>query len=418
MGSVSLKLPASRRRQGPRVLSCLCSPAPLNLLMLLSLVSTNLLALLAFFSTPGVPPATQTPSSYNLSAHVAAIAREIGTGASPSPNLPADPPELFLFLTPHALPLGRDARSGLTHMPASVGSVCLRSPSALSLLSQFMSYAPHAACPLNATASTLPRRLVSKGCEPLPRRRCLTRRPPLRPSSITALDPRRWVTPARSSNNRHEFLIDDVIRLAQIRIGLDVSGGGGDFAARMKERNGATVVTTVLEPTTSELVAARGLFPLQLSPAHRLPFYDGVFDLVHAAGTAALDGAGAPAMGLAGTPEALEFFLFDVDRVLRVGGLLWIDSYPCPERRQKAGTCEAHREVRVQEAQVGRRREARRKGVGLPLRRVAEAGEELMTGSLELYGRIGLLLAPLIIKGTNVCTCQLFVVQRILMRGM
>lgn len=341
MGSVSLKLPATRRRHG-RVLACLCSPAPLNLLMLLSLVSTNLLALLAFFSTPGVPPTTQTPSSSDLSAHVAAIAREIGTGASSSSStpLPADlPPELLLFLTPHALPLGRDARSGLTHMPASVGSVCLRSPSALSLLSQFMSYAPHAACPLNATAATLPRRLVSKGCEPLPRRRCLTRRrAPSSSSSTSGLDPRRWVTPSRSNSNPHEFLIDDVIKLTKIRIGLDVSvsGGAADFAARMKERNGATVVTSVLEPATSELVAARGLFPLLLSPAHRLPFYDGVFDLVHAAGAAALDGAGAPAMGLAGTPEALEFFLFDVDRVLRVGGLLWIDSYPCQsdERRR------------------------------------------------------------------------------------
>uniref|UniRef100_R7VZ77 Methyltransferase type 11 domain-containing protein n=1 Tax=Aegilops tauschii TaxID=37682 RepID=R7VZ77_AEGTA len=84
----------------------------------------------------------------------------------------------------------------------------------------------------------------------------------------------------------------------------------------------------------NEFVASRGLFPLLLSPAHRFPFYDGVFDLVHV-GTAALDEAGAPAMGQAATPEALEFFMFDVDRVLRAGGLLWIDSYLCQSEERR-----------------------------------------------------------------------------------
>ncbi|GJN29714.1 hypothetical protein PR202_gb17965 [Eleusine coracana subsp. coracana] len=39
---------------------------------------------------------------------------------------------------------------------------------------------------------------------------------------------------------------------------------------------------------------------------------------------------------MAGTEEALEFLMFDVDRVLRVDGLLWIDSYVCrsEERNQ------------------------------------------------------------------------------------
>ncbi|KAF7045473.1 hypothetical protein CFC21_054576 [Triticum aestivum] len=338
MGSVSLKLPASRRRHGGP-LSCLCSPAPLNLLMLLSLLCTNLLAFFAFFAAPPRhdPAAGTTPSaSSNLSAHVAAIALEIGGGSSSSgARLPDGlPPELLLFLTPHALPLGRDARTGLTHMPASVAASCLRSPSALALLSAFMSYAPHSACPRNAT---LPRRLVSKGCEPLPRRRCLSRGPraPL-PASGMGLDHRRWDGPARGGG--HEFLVDDVLRLAasKIRIGLDVAGGAANFAARMRER-GVTVVTSVLDgpgKPMNEFVAARGLFPLLLSPAHRFPFYDGVFDLVHV-GTAALDEAGSPAMGQAATPEALEFFLFDVDRVLRAGGLLWIDSYVCQSEERR-----------------------------------------------------------------------------------
>ncbi|XP_062233651.1 probable methyltransferase At1g29790 [Phragmites australis] len=341
MGSVSLNMASSRR--GGRRLSCLCSPALLNLLVLLSLLSTNLLALLAFLSPRSLPgPTTTAPSnlsaaSYAISAQVAAIAREIDSSRL-VPHRQADgslTPELLLFLSPHALPLGRDARTGLTHMPASVAHACFRSPSTLAMLAAFTSYAPHAACPRNAT---LPHRLVSKGCEPLPRRRCLSRGPraPL-PASNMGLDNRRWVKPRHD----HEFLIDDVLRLSsassKIRIGFDVAGGAANFAARMRER-GVTIVTSMLDNAgkpMNEFVAARGLFPLLLSPAHRFPFYDGVFDLVHV-GTTALDEGGAPALGQAGTEEALEFFMFDVDRVLRVGGLLWIDSYMChsEQRRQ------------------------------------------------------------------------------------
>ncbi|PUZ62287.1 hypothetical protein GQ55_4G344700 [Panicum hallii var. hallii] len=343
MGSVSLNV-ASSRRGGRRGLACLCSPALLNLLVLLSLLSTNLLALLAFLSPRArgpvpvpVPAAADrsASSSSAISAQVAAIAREIDATRL-VPHRAALPPELLLFLSPHALPLGRDARTGLTHMPASVAHTCFRSPPTLALLSAFASYDPRAACPRNAT---LPHRLLYKGCEPLPRRRCLSRGPraPL-PSSNMGVDSRRWVKPRHD----HEFLIDDVLRLAaaastKIRIGFDVAGGAANFAARMRER-GVTVVTTVLDNAgkpMNEFVAARGLFPLLLSPAHRFPFYDGVFDLVHV-GTAALDEGGAPALGQAGTGEALEFLMFDVDRVLRAGGLLWIDSYMChsEERRQ------------------------------------------------------------------------------------
>ncbi|CAL5044760.1 unnamed protein product [Urochloa decumbens] len=339
MGSVSLNV-ASSRRGGRRGLACLCSPALLNLLVLLSLLSTNLLALLAFLSPrahPTLPSSSSNLSSSAISAQVAAIAREIDATRLVPHGGASLPPELLLFLSPHALPLGRDARTGLTHMPASVAHACFRSPPTLALLSAFATYTPRACCPRNATL--LQHRLISKGCEPLPRRRCLSRGPraPL-PSSNMGVDNRRWVKPRHD----YEFLIDDVLRLAaaasaKIRIGLDVAGGAANFAARMRER-GVTIVTTVLDNAgkpMNEFVAARGLFPLLLSPAHRFPFYDGVFDLVHV-GTTALDEGGAPALGQAGTEEALEFFMFDADRVLRAGGILWIDSYMChsEERRQ------------------------------------------------------------------------------------
>uniref|UniRef100_A0A0D9WLK7 Methyltransferase type 11 domain-containing protein n=1 Tax=Leersia perrieri TaxID=77586 RepID=A0A0D9WLK7_9ORYZ len=222
-------------------------------------------------------------------------------------------------------------------MPASVAHSCFRSPSTLSLLAAFMSYHPHSSCPINGNATALQHRLISKACEPLPRRRCLTRGAgggAIPASSNIGVDSRRWVRP----RHEYEFLADDVLRVSgiRVRIGLDVAGGAANFAARMRER-GVTVVTTVLDgggKPMNAFVAARGLFPLQLSPAHRLPFYDGVFDLVHV-GNAALDEGGAPSLGNSGSEEALEFFLFDVDRVLRVGGLLWVDSYLCQSEERR-----------------------------------------------------------------------------------
>lgn len=84
----------------------------------------------------------------------------------------------------------------------------------------------------------------------------------------------------------------------------------------------------------NELVAARGLFPIQITPSQNFPFYDGIFDLVHI--SSALDEGGAPAMGMVHRPEGLEFLMFDIDRIIRTHGLLWIDNYHCSsdERRQ------------------------------------------------------------------------------------
>ncbi|URD77048.1 hypothetical protein MUK42_37477 [Musa troglodytarum] len=58
-----------------------------------------------------------------------------------------------------------------------------------------------------------------------------------------------------------------------------------------------------------------GLFPAAPLAGRRFPFYDSVFDLVHAINT--LDEGGAPSLGQASRTEALEFFMFDIDRVLR-----------------------------------------------------------------------------------------------------
>ncbi|KAJ4783535.1 S-adenosyl-L-methionine-dependent methyltransferases superfamily protein [Rhynchospora pubera] len=362
MGSVSLKIGHGSARFNR---ATLCSSV-VHLLMLSSIVTTNLFALYAFTYSPPSPSDTTTSSSSLshssknmsvISEHVALILREIEESQRrlrqierelsgfdffdlSRPNLP---PELHTFLTSHPLPLGRDARSGLTHMLSSVSHQCGKSPSALDLLTQYMSYKAYSNCP--SVDPGITQKLISKACEPLPRRRCLTklsgkrggRLPfpqslwnpsPLPSTGTSGIDKRMWVKPRW----KNDFLIDDVLELAGsggVKIGFDIGGGAGNFAARMAERN-VMVVTSVLNSggkPMNELVAARGLFPIQITPSQHFPFYDGIFDLVHI--SSALDEGGAPAMGMAHRPEALEFLLFDIDRIIRTNGLLWIDNYHC-----------------------------------------------------------------------------------------
>lgn len=118
---------------------------------------------------------------------------------------------------------------------------------------------------------------------------------------------------------KNDFLIEVMAKYG-VRIWFDIGGGSGTFAARMAEKN-VTVVTASLniDPPFNEFIASRGLFPLYLSLDHRFPFYDHVFDLVHI-------GNG---LDMGPQPEKLEFFMFDIDRVLRAGGLVWLDNFYC-----------------------------------------------------------------------------------------
>ncbi|PKA56702.1 putative methyltransferase PMT2 [Apostasia shenzhenica] len=208
--------------------------------------------------------------------------------------------------------------------------------------------------------------LMLGGCDPLPRRRCLARaskfyqRPlPINESLWQLPDDRnvRWSNyqcrdfKCLSSKNHKrgfsictgcfemekekmkwvkdtslvEFLISDVLALkpGEIRIGLDVSTGTGSFAARMREWN-VTIISTVLNigAPFSEIISLRGLVPLYFSMNQRLPFFDNTLDLIHTN------------VFLAGWIDLLllDFILFDWDRILRPGGLLWVDKFFCSRK--------------------------------------------------------------------------------------
>ncbi|KAJ6811257.1 uncharacterized protein M6B38_154565 [Iris pallida] len=209
----------------------------------------------------------------------------------------------------------------------------------------------------------LGQKLMLGGCDPLPRRRCLARASKLyqRPLPIneslwmmpddrnvrwnnyrcrnfdclSSKNPRRgfskctgcfeldkekvkWLT----NSTLADFLIDDVLAVkpGEIRIGVDISVGTGSFAARMRERN-VTIISTAMNigAPFNEIIALRGLVPLYISLGQRLPFFDNTMDLIHT--SVFLDGW----VDL----QLLDFMLFDWDRVLRPGGLLWIDKFFC-----------------------------------------------------------------------------------------
>lgn len=247
-------------------------------------------------------------------------------------------------------------------MVASVGHTCEKS---VDLLSQYMSYKVSGPCPDDWS---LAQKLILRGCEPLPRRRCFAKsvtKVGLSPFPVSLWKPVSdkivtWSGLGCKSFNclnskklsrecslgcfnlvngtesqkfvqaksKNDFVIDEVLALGSggIRIGFDIGGGSGSFAARMAEKN-VTVITNTLniDAPFSEFIAARGLFPLYMSLDHRFPFYDNVFDLVHA-------GSG---LDVGGKPEKLDFLMFDIDRIIRPGGFFWLDIFFCANDEKK-----------------------------------------------------------------------------------
>ncbi|KAG9443943.1 hypothetical protein H6P81_015283 [Aristolochia fimbriata] len=317
-----------------------------NLFFLFLLLATNLLTFFFFSSST---------SSFDT---FASISEDDRVAVSTPHSLPS---EFVAATEPQPLPFGYNSNFDSDTIHPPVGHACTLFPSDLK---RYMSYTVGGPCPDD---DLLAQKLLLKGCEPLPRRRCRPRSPanfadphPLpaalwtTPSDTSVLwshyscknytclinrkyqkhfddckdcfdldgrEKTRWVTPGGAL----DFTVDQVLSLKKpgtIRIGVDIGGGSGTFAVRMRER-GATIVTTSMNfngPFNS-FIASRGVIPLYISVSQRLPFFDNTLDIVHS-------------MHVLSNwipTQMLGFILFDIYRVLRPGGLFWLDHFFCVE---------------------------------------------------------------------------------------
>lgn len=261
---------------------------------------------------------------------------------------------------------GKKIFLGVEAISPSIGLACTHM---VTNVDRFMSYKMYGVCPDD---SDLAQKLIASGCDPLPRRRCLSRAPP-HYSKPLPVNSSLWTNPSDanilwnhykcksysclvsnetvdrrgffkcadcfnlSKRGRDiptnesisaDFTIDEVLALkpGEIRVGLDFSPTTGTFAALMRERN-VTIASATLNigAPFNEVIALRGLLPLYLSIGSRLPFFDNTLDIVHS--TLFLDGW----IGM----ELLQFVLFDWDRVLRPKGLLWVDRFFCKKEDTK-----------------------------------------------------------------------------------
>ncbi|GLT97335.1 hypothetical protein SLE2022_149050 [Rubroshorea leprosula] len=330
--------------------SSIHKPKSLFFIFLL-LISTNLLTF--FFSS----------TSYSSSCSPLLL-----TTTTSTPSIDVDLPSEFLsFTSGQLLPFGYNPNFDSDTIYPPVGRACTLFPDDLR---RYMSYQVNGSCPDD---ELLAQKLLLRGCEPLPRRRCRPAAPPhyAQPHPLpTSL----WSTPSDSSvvwtaytcknytclidrkktqkgfddckdcfdlegrertrwtatgttRGSLDFTIDEVLATREpgtIRIGLDIGGGVATFAVRMMERNITIVTTSInLNGPFNNFIAARGVVPLYISISQRLPFFDNTLDIVHS-------------MHVLSNwipTTLLHFLVFDVYRVLRPGGLFWVDHFFCVEEQ-------------------------------------------------------------------------------------
>ncbi|KAG0496829.1 hypothetical protein HPP92_001520 [Vanilla planifolia] len=320
----------------------------LNLLLLVAMVAANILSLYHLSSlrqpSPTATSAHPVPDHllrqlHTIRATISHLTR-LRSATSSSSSLAPPPPELILF----------------SHI-APIASACSDHPELLRL---YMNYTPFSPCPRDTLSVAEP--LMLRGCHPLPRRRCFSPTPPKPlissslpshpfPSSPLPDSAVLWppTNPCRSfsclpshlgfdlkSIELSRFLsvrsaldltLPQLLTIAKasgaapIRLAVDVAGGTATLAARLKLMTNATVLTTTMNlgAPYSEAAALRGLVPLHAPLQQRLPLHDGTMDLVRT-GHAVNRWIPVP---------VLEFLLFDADRVLKAGGLLWVDHFFC-----------------------------------------------------------------------------------------
>ena len=271
--------------------------------------------------------------------------------------------ELHEYIGEKKLPLGRSFALASSTMVSPIGHSC---ELVIKDLLKYMDYKVGGPCPDDQRFA---QSLMLHGCEPLPRRRCFAKAPESykepypRPESMWTmpedesilwtpytcksfeclndrknkgvsadcldcfeLDGReswRWTTRSTGDTDL-DYSVDEVLEMKKgtVRIGLDLGGGTATFAVRMMERN-VTIITTSLNLNGpfNNFIALRGVVPLYLSIAQRLPFFDNTLDLVHSMHV----------LSHWIPTTTLDFILFDIDRVLRPGGIFWLDRFFCIE---------------------------------------------------------------------------------------
>ncbi|KAG7963550.1 hypothetical protein I3843_09G123500 [Carya illinoinensis] len=319
----------------------------LNMLLLLAMVATNILSLYHLSSTIQTtkkPPAPVPVPDYLL--------HQLNTIRSTITHLTRLPPSAADSSTKAAVSTTTAPPDLLLHSQLSpIATSCHNHPG---LLHRYMNYTPFSPCPPDS--EELAESLILRGCHPLPRRRCFSKTPPKPTSSLShnsfapSLPDQNVIwhkyycksfsclvrsnpklgfnlsaeaTRFMSYNDELDLPVLQLLQIAKaansvLRLGIDVGGGTGTFAARMKLYNVTVVTTTMnLGAPYNEVVALRGLVPLHVPLQQRFPVFDGVVDLVRCG----------HAVNRWIPLTAMEFLLYDVDRVLRGGGYLLLDHF-------------------------------------------------------------------------------------------
>ncbi|KAG6488549.1 hypothetical protein ZIOFF_049795 [Zingiber officinale] len=225
--------------------------------------------------------------------------------------------ELKLVVGPHKFPLGYNPNIGSDELYPVLGTSCRRYEEELV---KYMSYEVGGECPSDEWFA---QRLMLKGCEPLPRRRCHPKSPvgyvepaPL-PESL-------WAIPADTSITWDAYTCKNYSCLLPASVPPEFPESDAIEHGRVGGVQLMSEAEEMIEPEDT----ARPQHPngrrcatlmCTISVAHRLPFYDNTLDLVHS--THVLSNWIPDAM--------LEFALFDIYRVLRPGGVFWLDHFFC-----------------------------------------------------------------------------------------
>ncbi|KAL1290138.1 hypothetical protein HN51_058526 [Arachis hypogaea] len=287
----------------------------LNLVLRMAMVATNILSLYHLSSTLQSPKSPKPPTPipdqllhqlHTIRASINHLTR-LQHSTDTTTTSSTIPPDLLLH----------------SHLNP-IASSCDNHPD---LLHKYMSYTPFSLCPSDSDLaeslilypfpSSLPDSSVIWDHYPCKSFDCFHRQNPnlgFNPSS----DSSKFIT----YKTDLDLPISQLFQIAKsaksvIWLGLDVGGGTGSFAATMKLRNVTVVMTMSVGAPYSEAVALRGLVSLHVSLQQRLPVFDGVVDLVRYG----------RAVNRWISVTMMKFLLFDVDRVLRGGGYLWIDRF-------------------------------------------------------------------------------------------